>query len=100
VEAWGVVGLLSALVGGAAGRLIKHPIAIVVGAAAAWCGLLAWLLYNEYFVPYQGGGASMWPIAQLFAGTFAAIVGGVSAGVVWALYRKPDSTHPSGNIGE
>ncbi len=96
MESWGVLGLLSALVGAASGRLIKHPISIAVGAAAAWLGLLVWLLYDEYFVPYQGGGASMWPIAQLFAGTFAALVGGVSAGVVWAFVRK--SNGPPGEI--
>ena len=96
MEGWSVLGVLSALVGCAAGLLIRHPIAIVVGAAAAWLGLLAWLLYNEYFVPYQGGGASMWPIAQLFAGTFAATVAGACAGVVWVIRRKPDSNDSPG----
>jgi len=97
VEGWGVLGLLSALVGCAAGLLVKHPIAIVVGAAAAWLGLLAWLLYNEYFVPYQGGGASMWPIAQLFGGTFAATVAGASAGLVWVIQRKPSPDDSAAN---
>jgi len=36
---------------------------------------LASLLYQEYFAPHQGGGASMWPIAQLFGGTLAASLG-------------------------
>jgi hypothetical protein len=39
------------------------------------------LLYNEYFVPYQGGGASMWPIALIFTATPAA----VCAGLAWTL---------------
>ena len=36
------------------------------------------ILYHEFFVPYQGGGASMWPIAVAFGGVYglcAALVG-------------------------
>lgn len=47
----------------------------VCAAAVPWFGMLAWLLYREFFVPYSGGGASMWPVAQLFGGTAAAVVG-------------------------
>jgi hypothetical protein len=79
------------VIGGTTARLFKRPIAIVIAAAAAWLGFLVWVLYNEYFVPYQGGGASMWPIAQLFGGTFAAIVAAGTAAVVIALGRKPTS---------
>jgi hypothetical protein len=46
--------------------------------------MLAWLLYNEYFVPDPGGGASMWPIAQLVAGSVAAAVGMLAAAVARA----------------
>ena len=34
-----------------------------VGGALLWSGLLAGLLYNEFYVPHQDG-ATMWPIAQ------------------------------------
>lgn len=42
---------------------------------ADWLGMLFFLLFNEYVLPYEGGGASMWPLAQLFAGTAAAVSG-------------------------
>ena len=42
-----------------------------------WFVLLAAILITEALVPYQGGGASMWPIAQFFGGTAAAVFGGV-----------------------
>jgi hypothetical protein len=82
MNAWLILGLASLAVGVLAGFVFRGVIAIVVGSIVPWCGLLAVLLYHEYFVPYQGGGASMWPVAQLFGGTFAAIVGGSSAAVV------------------
>ncbi|MBI5612858.1 MAG: hypothetical protein HY942_07325 [Gammaproteobacteria bacterium] len=43
--------------------------------AVPWFGLLAWQLYHEYVAPYQGGGASLWIIGQLFAGTIVVAVG-------------------------
>ena len=68
----GVAGVLAAI-------LFKGGKAILIGSAIPWFGLLAWLLYNEYFVPFQGGGASMWPVAQLFGGSIAAAVGAGAA---------------------
>jgi hypothetical protein len=50
--------------------------------------VLTWLLYNEYFVPYRGGGTSMWPIAQLVAGTVAAAVGMLATAVTRAARVK------------
>jgi len=79
---WLTIIGLSALVGFVCGHTLRGAWGGVAAAAIPWFGLLAWLLYNEYFVPYQGGGASMWPIAQLFAGTIAAIVGGVTYSIV------------------
>ena len=75
MEAWLTIILLSAATGFLCSRLLTGAIAWVASALLPWLGLLAWLLYQEYFVPYQGGSASMWPIAQLFAGTVAAGVG-------------------------
>ena len=72
---------LSALAGMVAGAVLKGSRAVLVGAAIPWLGVLAWLLYNEYFVPYQGGGASMWPVAQFFAGSIAALVGAAAAAI-------------------
>lgn len=53
--------------------------AVLLGAVVPWCGVLAWLLFDEYFLPDQGGGASMWPIAQVVGGTAAALVGAGSS---------------------
>jgi hypothetical protein len=81
-DVWLILGLVSLGVGVVVGLLFRGVKAIVIGAIVPWLGLLACLLYHEYFVPYQGGGASMWPVAQLFGGTFAAAVGGSSAAIV------------------
>ncbi len=76
--------MLSAIAGGVVGLASRRlSIAVVVGAAVPWLGLLGYLLYNEYFVPYQGGGASMWPIAQLVAGTAAAVIGAIFSSIAW-----------------
>jgi hypothetical protein len=43
----------------------------------------SFILYAEFFMPYQGGGASMWPIA-LFIGScigFTAALIGVGLGI-------------------
>ena len=79
---WFTIAFLSALVGGICGAVLQGFRAIIVGGAIPWLGMLAWLLYHEYFIPYRGGGASMWPIAQLLAGSFAALVGAVAAATV------------------
>lgn len=75
VIVWSLLIGGSALIGAITGILCKKSWAIYVAGAVPWFGLLAAILYTEYFTPYQGGGASMWPIAQLFGGTIAAIVG-------------------------
>lgn len=72
---WLAIISLSATTGFLCSRFLIGAIAWIASALLPWLGLLAWLLYQEYFVPYKGGGASMWPIAQLFAGTIAASVG-------------------------
>lgn len=79
MSVWSALILLSALVGGICGFAFPSRRGLVAGAAIPWVGLLACLLYNEYFVPYQGGGASMWPIAQLVGGSVAAVVGVAAA---------------------
>jgi hypothetical protein len=79
---------LSVLAGVGSALLVNGRKAILLGAALPWLGTLAWLLYNEYFVPYQGGGASMWPIALLFAGSITAGVGAAAAGVTNRVRRR------------
>jgi hypothetical protein len=88
MEAWLSIFLLSAVTGFLCSRLLTGSIAWVASALLPWLGMLAWLLYQEYFVPYQGGGASMWPIAQLFAGTVAAGVGLTA----YAIFRNKNAS--------
>ena len=76
---WLTLIFLSAFAGSICGWVFRGYRSVILGGAIPWFGLLAWLLYNEYFVPYQGGGASMWPIAQLFGGSVAAVVGMLAA---------------------
>ena len=86
---WLGLAVLSVLAGIGAAVAFKGRLAIITGAAVPWLGLLAVLLYHEFFVPYQGGGASMWPVAQLVGGTFAAVIGGATAAIIRRLRRKP-----------
>lgn len=72
---WFILILLSSLVGLLVARYMQHKLSIFVAGAIPWLGMLCALLYSEYFVPYQGGGASMWPIAQIFGGSAAAVCG-------------------------
>ena len=69
----------SLAVGLTTGRLLNgRRAAAWIAGAVAWLLMLAYLLVNEYVLPYRGGGASMWPIAQLFGGSVAAAVAAVS----------------------
>ncbi len=72
---WSALILPSAIIGAVCGFFVKGGRGLFLGAAIPWFGLLAVLLFYEFCVPYQGGGASMWPIAQLFGGTIVAITG-------------------------
>jgi VanZ family protein len=69
----------SIVVGLVVARLLNGSRAAAwIAGAMAWLLMLAYLLVNEYVLPYRGGGASMWPIAQLFGGTIAAAVAALS----------------------
>ena len=85
---WLTLILLSAVTGAVCGWIISGRHTVTWGGAVPWLGVLAWLLYNEYFVPHRGGGASMWPIAQLVAGSVAAAVGMLAAAIARAVRLK------------
>ena len=72
---WLFLLVLSALAGVVCACFLSGKFGLFMAGAVPWLGLLAWLLYLEYFVPYRGGGASMWIIGQIFAGTIAAATG-------------------------
>jgi hypothetical protein len=85
---WIPIVVLSLLTGAVLGVVVQGRKAIWLGAGVPWLGVLAWILYQEYFVPYQGGGASMWPVAVSFAGSAAAFVGGGAAAIARNLRRR------------
>ena len=87
-QAWITIIVPSILFGITLAYFIKGRSGKILAGLIPWLGLLASLLYQEYFVPYQGGGASMWPIAQLFGGTVAAFVGVVSYFAGIKLFEK------------
>ena len=74
IIAWLILLVPSFIVGLICAYFIKGKLGVILAGAIPWFGLLACIIYSEYFVPhtYKGGGASMWPIAQLFGGTIAA----------------------------
>jgi hypothetical protein len=85
---WFVILGGSVAIGLVAARLLNGwRSAAWIAGAVAWLSMLAYLLVNEYVLPYRGGGASMWPIAQLFAGTIAAVAAGVSCTLAQARQR-------------
>jgi len=78
MSTWLSILVPSAIIGLIVGYFSKGRFGSMLAGAIPWFGLLAFLLYHEYVIlPNQGhpGGASMWPIAQLFAGTIAALSG-------------------------
>lgn len=85
---WLIIILGSAIVGAVCGYKIFTRWAIFAGGAIPWFVILAVLLYREYFVPSRGGGASMWPVAQLFAGSVAAGIGAAVAALVHSKVRS------------
>jgi len=85
---WIPIVVLSAMTGAVSALAGKGRTSMIVAAGVPWFGVLVYLLYSEYFALHQRGGASMWPIAQLFAGTAAALIGLGSAAAVRFVRRK------------
>jgi hypothetical protein len=79
---WLTLIALSAAAGCLAALAVRGRPALALAAVVPWLGVLGWLLYLEYGRPYQGGGASLWPIAPLFGGTVAACTGVVAAALI------------------
>ncbi len=90
MDEWTAITLLSTITGVLCALYFRGTTAWVTSGLFPWSGVLVWLLYQAYFAPYRGGGASMWPIAQLFAGTVAALIGLAAHAAVKGVFRaKP-----------
>lgn len=81
---WFVIIVPSALFGIGCAFFVKSRASIYVAGGLPWLCLFTYVLYEEFFVPYQGGGASMWPIAVLFGG---AITAGTAIAAWWLAKR-------------
>ena len=73
MAAWLTLIFLAAATGALCARFLTGWVGYICSAALPWLGLLVWILYHEYFMPYRGGGPSMWQIAQFFGGWAAAM---------------------------
>ena len=90
---WLILIGASALTGLLVAIFVKKPWAIYLAGGIPWFGLLAAILYTEYLTPHQGGGASMWPIAQLFGGAIAAVSGIAAYNITRNFIIKIANTH-------
>jgi hypothetical protein len=53
------------------------------------------VLFDEYVLPYRGGGASMWPIALVMGGLYGVISGGLGVAAA-SFYLKKKANTQSG----
>lgn len=94
MSVWILLIGISAAIGFAFGRSVKGIKGGVFSALVPWLLLLGALILTEYVTPYSGGGASIWPIAQLVGGTVAAGIGLISFLITTTLKKTPDEeTH-------
>ena len=49
------------------------------------------ILVQEFVLPYQGGGASMWPIALAFGSFYGAVASGVGILVARLVFRRGEN---------
>ncbi len=49
------------------------------------------VLFAEFVLPYQGGGASMWPIAIFFGGIYGSIAGGLGVAIGTVMRKREDA---------
>ena len=76
--------ILAALAGLIAHALKMRPIlAWLIGCVVVPC----FILIAEFALPYQGGGASMWPIAIIFGGAYGAIASAVGVFIGKLIFR-------------
>lgn len=61
---------------------------VVVTGVLGFFGYVVWSVYNEFFVPYSGGGASFWPIDIFFGGPCSGIAAAVGGYVTSKLFKE------------
>ena len=62
-QAWAIIILPSIILGILLAYFIKGRIGMALAGLIPWLSLLAALLYQEYFTPYQGGGEMIETVA-------------------------------------
>ena len=80
----GLIIIMPVVIGVLSGHFIRGKTSFFVAGALPWFGLLACLLYREFYVPHEGR-ATMWPMAQFFGGFMVATIGLVSCTTCKAL---------------
>ena len=80
----GLIIIMPVVIGVLSGRFIRGKTSYFVAGAFPWFGLLACLLYREFYVPHEGRD-TMWPMAQFFGGFMVATIGLVSCTTCKAL---------------
>ena len=68
---WWDIIIPSALFGFLLASAMNGVKSLLIAVAVPWLTLAGWVVWGEYFAPYRGGGASMWPVAILFGGSTA-----------------------------
>lgn len=53
----------------------------------------AFVLFDEFVLPYKGGGASFWPIALVIGGIMGVVVGGLGTIIGIALKKGKKEKH-------
>lgn len=93
--AWIVLITISSVIGVLTERYIKTKLAFIFAAIIPFALFSAAVLYEVYFIPYQGGGASMWPVAIVFGGAAAAVTGLVAFTLTKVISTKRHSPSAS-----
>ena len=96
---WPILLLGSLLLGAGSAALSRSNFGLLWGAIVPVTAWFLALMYNEYFVPYTGGGASFWPLALIFGGIPASSAGMVGAWLVLER-RSRKSRRGNGDAGD
>ena len=99
------MGLVGALTGAfLIGALLRYRRRHWILAWGVSCIVVpAFVILAEFVLPYDGGGASMWPMAVIIGGAYGATAGAGGVVLGWLLRRddpQPDVQPPTGTSGD